>query len=117
MLYALTPTGAIGFYGALNIIAFVLIFLFLPETKQRTLEELDYVFGVPTKRFIAYNFRVALPWWWKRWVLMDKTATLEPLYRFHGVDGAPVQVDVETEARNSDGRAGSEKANVVTKEA
>lgn len=55
--------------------------------KQRTLEELDYIFGVPTKNFIAYNFRVALPWWWKRWVLFDKSAKLVPLYTFDGVEG------------------------------
>ena len=29
--------------SALNVTAFVMIFLFVPETKQRTLEELDYV--------------------------------------------------------------------------
>jgi len=57
------------------------------HSKQRTLEELDYIFGVPTRRFIAYNFRVALPWWWKRWVLFDKSATLAPLYTFDGVEG------------------------------
>ncbi|KAH6642760.1 hypothetical protein C7974DRAFT_108176 [Boeremia exigua] len=87
MLYALTPLGAICFYAGLNIVAFCMIFLWLPETKQRTLEELDYIFGVPTRRFIAYNFRVALPWWWKRWVLFDKSATLAPLYTFDGVEG------------------------------
>lgn len=31
------------FYAGLNLVAFVLIILFLPETKQRTLEELDQV--------------------------------------------------------------------------
>lgn len=55
--------------------------------KQRTLEELDYIFGVPTGKFIAYNFRVALPWWWKRWVLFDKSMKLRPLYTFDGVEG------------------------------
>ncbi|KAJ8107610.1 hypothetical protein OPT61_g8745 [Boeremia exigua] len=87
MLYALTPLGAICFYAGLNLIAFCMIFLWLPETKQRTLEELDYIFGVPTRKFIAYNFRVALPWWWKRWVLFDRSAVLPPLYSFDGVEG------------------------------
>ncbi|KAF3033508.1 hypothetical protein E8E12_004804 [Didymella heteroderae] len=87
MLSAMGPTGAICFYAGLNMIAFCMIFLWLPETKQRTLEELDYIFGVPTKKFINYNFRVALPWWWKRWVMFDKSATLKPLYTFDGVEG------------------------------
>lgn len=43
---AMTPTGAFGFYTGLNIIAFFMILMWVPETKQRTLEELDYVFAV-----------------------------------------------------------------------
>lgn len=37
MISAMTPTGAFAFYAGLNIVALVMIFLFLPETKQRTL--------------------------------------------------------------------------------
>ncbi len=43
MVGAMTQTGAFAFYAGLNIIALVMIFLFCPETKARTLEELDYV--------------------------------------------------------------------------
>jgi MFS family permease len=82
MLAALTPTGAFGFYAGLNVIAFVMIFLFVPETKQRTLEELDYIFAVPGSKFINYQTTKALPWWFNRWVLFRKDATLEPLYKF-----------------------------------
>lgn len=90
ILHAFSPTGAFGFYAGLNVVAFVMIFLWVPETKQRTLEELDYVFGVPTKKFIGYNSKVALPWWWKRWVMWDREVKLEPLYRFDGgFEGAP----------------------------
>lgn len=63
-------------------IAFVMIFFWVPETKQRTLEELDYVFGLPTSKFVTYQVRKALPWFIKRWVLFQKGATLEPLYQF-----------------------------------
>ena len=66
----------------------------MPETKQRTLEELDYVFGVPTKRFINYQVTKALPWWIQRWVFFNKNAKLESLYQFdHGIDGAHQSVD------------------------
>ena len=88
----------------------------LPLSSRDTYEELDYVFGVPTKKFIAYNFRVALPWWWKRWVLFDKSAKLEPLYRFDGVDNVPVQSDSETETRVSEGKAEAEKPTATTKD-
>ena len=40
-LKTVTPTGAFGFYAGLNLIAWVLIFCFVRETKQLTLEELD----------------------------------------------------------------------------
>lgn len=43
LLRAFTPQGAFGFYAGLNAIAFVMLFLVFPETKQRTLEELDQV--------------------------------------------------------------------------
>jgi len=82
LIAAFTPNGAFGFYAALNVTAFVMIFLFVPETKQRTLEELDYVFAVPTRTHMAYQVKKALPYWFKRYVFMDKTATLEPLYHF-----------------------------------
>ncbi|CAK1366540.1 Arabinose-proton symporter [Cercospora beticola] len=82
ILGAFTPTGAFGFYAGLNIVAFVMIFLFVPETKQRTLEELDYIFAVPGSQFIRYQTTKALPWWWNRWVLLRKGTKLEPLYKF-----------------------------------
>ncbi|WEW57043.1 hypothetical protein PRK78_002502 [Emydomyces testavorans] len=48
LLRAFSPQGAFGWYAGWNIIGFVLILLFLPETKGKTLEELDQVFSVPT---------------------------------------------------------------------
>ena len=68
--------------SGLNVLAFIMIFLFVPETKQRTLEELDYIFGLPTSRFVHYQVKVALPWFIKRYVFSQKSATLEPLYHF-----------------------------------
>ncbi|KAK4621698.1 putative polyol transporter 6 [Fulvia fulva] len=82
ILTAMTPTGAFGFYAGLNVVALIMIFFFVPETKQRTLEELDYIFGVPTGRFMQYQTTEAFPWWFKRWVLFKKSAKLAPLYSF-----------------------------------
>lgn len=41
MRTVMTPTGAFGFYAALNLVAWAMIFCFVRETKQLTLEELD----------------------------------------------------------------------------
>lgn len=43
MVQTLTKAGAFGFYAFLNIVALCMIFVFVPETKARTLEELDQV--------------------------------------------------------------------------
>ncbi|KAI7776156.1 hypothetical protein LA080_005778 [Diaporthe eres] len=81
-LLAKTGTvGAFGFYAGLNAVAFVMIFFWVPETKQKTLEELDYVFAVPTSKFAKYQLTEAGPWWVKRYVLFQKNATLKPLYQ------------------------------------
>lgn len=88
LIRAFTPTGAFGFYAALNVTAFVLIFLLVPETKQRTLEELDYVFAVPTRTHMKYQLFKSLPWWFNTYVLRRKGLVLEPLYQFDGATAA-----------------------------
>lgn len=85
ILKALGVIGAFCLYAGFNLVAFVMIFLFVPETKQRTLEELDYVFAVPTRTFINYQLKDWLPWFIKRYVLLDNNAKLEPLYHFDRV--------------------------------
>lgn len=42
ILASLGVIGAFCLYAGFNVVAFVMIFLWVPETKQRTLEELDY---------------------------------------------------------------------------
>lgn len=73
--------GSFMLYAGFNVVAFILIFLFLPETKGRTLEELDQVFSVPTRVFVRYQLTKTLPYWIKRYVLLDSSAKLEPLYK------------------------------------
>lgn len=53
----MTTLGAMMFYAGLNLIAFILIFLFVPETKALTLEEIDQVFSVPIKSQIHYQIQ------------------------------------------------------------
>jgi Sugar (and other) transporter len=80
-LKAFGVQGAFGFYAAMNIIALVMIFLFLPETKQRTLEELDYVFAVTTRRHAGYQLFTVLPWWIRRYIFFRKGETCPELYK------------------------------------
>lgn len=86
ILASLGVIGAFCLYAGFNVVAFVMIFLWVPETKQRTLEELDYVFAVPTRTFMHYQIFTWLPWWFKRYILWNKNAVLEPLYHFDVVE-------------------------------
>lgn len=81
MLRAMTPTGAFGFYAGMNLVALALIFCFVPETKQKSLEELDQVFSVSTRTHAKYQLGTVLPWWFRRYVFQNKGAVCPPLYR------------------------------------
>lgn len=60
-------------------LAFVMIFFLVPETKKKTLEELDFVFGVPTRTHIRYQITQVVPYWVKHHI-MRQDAELESLY-------------------------------------
>lgn len=67
LVRAFKPQGAFGYYAAWNGIGFVLVLLFLPETKGRTLEELDRVFEVPTRSHMKYGL-AQVPWFFRRYI-------------------------------------------------
>ena len=52
-----TPTGTFCYYAAWCVIGFFLILLFVPETKGRTLEELDADFSIPTRTHMRHGIR------------------------------------------------------------
>lgn len=81
MLQKFGPQGAFGFYAGLNVVALLLIYSFLPETKERSLEELDYVFAVPTRKHASYQWGTVLPWWIKRYCFFQKSAVCPELYQ------------------------------------
>lgn len=101
LLAAFHPVGAFFFYAGLNVCAFVMIFFFVPETKQRTLEELDYVFAVPSKTFMNYQVTTWLPWWFRHYVARDKTTVLKPLYHFEQTSSRPMRTPSVVEHFNS----------------
>lgn len=65
---AFTPTGAFGWYAAWNVFGMVYAYFYLPETKNRTLEELDVVFSVSSTEHATY-YTKKLPWYWKKKVM------------------------------------------------
>lgn len=58
MQEAMTPTGlALGFYGGIAVVGWIYQLLFMPETKDKTLEEIDLLFQRPTSDIVAENVR------------------------------------------------------------
>ncbi|KAH7361111.1 major facilitator superfamily domain-containing protein [Pyrenochaeta sp. MPI-SDFR-AT-0127] len=68
VLFSAGATAALSIFAGLNLVAFVLVYLFVPETRMRTLEELQYTFDLPTRWHIAYRIgyirkHVRDNWW------------------------------------------------------
>ncbi|OHE92988.1 hypothetical protein CORC01_11711 [Colletotrichum orchidophilum] len=82
LLQAIRPQGVFTLYSVFGVICLVLIFFFLPETKQRSLEELDDIFSVSTRRHAYYQLKEALPWWFKRYIMRKEDEPEPTLYCF-----------------------------------
>lgn len=79
LMAAFKNQGAFSWYAAWCLIGWVLVLLFMPETKGLTLEELDQVFGVPTWKHSSYQLKSAVNTF-QRNVLRQKIKKMEPFY-------------------------------------
>ncbi|KAE8145652.1 hypothetical protein BDV25DRAFT_144448 [Aspergillus avenaceus] len=75
---AFTPQGAFSWYAAWIIVGWWLILMLMPETKGKTLEELDQVFSVSTSFHARYGLR-QIPYFFSRYILR-KNVRPEVLY-------------------------------------
>jgi len=58
MQQAMTQIGlTLGFYGGIAVLGWVYQLLFMPETKNKTLEEIDIIFSQPTSKLVRENLR------------------------------------------------------------
>lgn len=66
-----------------NLIAFVLVFLFVPETRGRSLEEMVYTFDVKdgVSLHIHYRVKQILPWFVRHYILRQDR---ELIARYYG---------------------------------
>jgi cytochrome b561 len=72
--YEAGQSRLLAIFAGFNVLAFLLIFFFVPETagailsKEEgslnyiSLEELNYIFGVPTLQHIRYQLNSVVPW-------------------------------------------------------
>ncbi len=82
MLQDLGATGSFVTYAGLCALAGIWIFAFVPETKMRSLEELDRVFGISTRVHAKYQVVEVLPWWVRRYVFRSGEVEGPELYGF-----------------------------------
>lgn len=77
---AFTSQGAFGWYAAWNMIGWVGVLLFMPETKSRSLEELDAVFSVSTRAQVKHGLK-EVPFFFNKYILR-RDVKLAPLIDF-----------------------------------
>lgn len=57
--------GTLGFFASMNVVAFILVWLFVEETKRLPLEELEKVYDNPKFDFAKYQLFTRLPYYMK----------------------------------------------------
>ncbi|KAL1901397.1 hypothetical protein Sste5346_001802 [Sporothrix stenoceras] len=77
LLLAFKPQGAFGWYAGWNVIGFFAVLLLMPETKEKTLEELDAVFSVSLRRRVAYGWAQFF-YFFHRYVLFGGKSVVAP---------------------------------------
>ena len=55
LMHRIGTTASLSIFAGLNIVAFFLVYLFVPETRRRTLEELNYTFDLRTRWHVQYR--------------------------------------------------------------
>ncbi|KAK6597598.1 hypothetical protein H4I96_08550 [Botrytis cinerea] len=76
------PVGAFGFYAGLNVVAFVMIFLFVPETKTAYTRRIRLHFRHPNPYIHEISNHQDPPILGSTICIFNKHAVLEPLYHF-----------------------------------
>lgn len=99
--------GLLGMFAAFNVLTFVLVFLLVPETSNASigvkpeidlgslcsmsLEELSYIFGIPTRIIMKIHLKV-LQYRWNRYIRrkpgLEKPEDMYhlPIYKNHEVE-------------------------------
>ncbi|KAL4877004.1 hypothetical protein BJY04DRAFT_231155 [Aspergillus karnatakaensis] len=95
LLRSFKPQGAFSWYAAWCLIGWILVLLFVPETKELTLEELDRVFSVSTRHHVMYQLKNAI-WHFRTWILRQK---LEPMPKLYGTVRPTSEMGTERKGR------------------
>ncbi|KAI9767074.1 MAG: hypothetical protein M1839_004631 [Geoglossum umbratile] len=86
---ALHATGLLCLFAGLNVIAFIMIFFLVYESKEATLEEMNDIFAVKTKSHSRYQLFHVLPWAFNYYIRRTEKKRLDPPYRWEKVRRRP----------------------------
>lgn len=103
MVEVMTPTGGFYWYAGWNVVGFVFVYFFVPETKGRTLEELDGVFSMRNRDHARYYLKKLV--WGVRKLTGGKVKPLPPLY-----DNSSPELKEGEEEENKEQQPGNNKA-------
>ncbi|KAL9044923.1 MAG: hypothetical protein Q9214_001974, partial [Letrouitia sp. 1 TL-2023] len=77
-------TTLLSLFAGLDVFALIMVWLFVPGTERQiaTMEEMNYVFGVTTRRHMDYQVNEVAPWYYDHYIQRRKEKDLPPLYRY-----------------------------------
>ncbi|KAG4426463.1 hypothetical protein IFR04_000345 [Cadophora malorum] len=96
LLKAFKPQGAFAWYAIWNLIGFTGVLFLVPETKGKTLEELDQVFSVRSRDHAAYGGRQFI-YFFRKYLFRQKVEK-ENLYETDSVEHHPSSYTNEKES-------------------
>ena len=103
---AFQNTGAFGYYAAWCVVGWVLILLFVPETKDLTLEQLDARFSISSKTHARFALRQCL--FFLRHYVLQRQNVKRPVIKFpqeddygHSRSDQPRKISFDKEERTS----------------
>jgi hypothetical protein len=89
LMHRIGTTGSLSIFAGLNIVAFFLVYLFVPETRRRTLEELQFTFDLSTRLHVKYRAvyirKHLVKYFWK-YVTRQKVRPPIPFYRWARIE-------------------------------
>ena len=85
LMHRIGITGSLSIFAGLNVVAFFLVYLFVPETRRRTLEELQFTFDLRTRWHVEYRAvyirKHFTKNWWK-YITRQEVRPPIPFYRW-----------------------------------
>ncbi|KAJ2991818.1 hypothetical protein NUW58_g2381 [Xylaria curta] len=92
----LYPSGSLGLFSGFNLLAFILVYLLVEETKELSLEHLSYVLNGSKRAFVRYQV-ARVSWFVRRYLLGNRNENAPEMDNYVGAQ----QTDREVQTPNT----------------